>query len=619
MPKQTKKFYAGLPWLELGSAIVALVGIGLGLGVYQLAYAERAYPGVEVGVVKLKGLTQVEAEAALTSAWDTFSRAGIPLTLGQQTLNLTPSLSSATDPDLSYELLRFNSQATASRALALGHSGGFFKRALEAAAALFLNGKLEPVTEVEVDRVVQFIRDSASEVEIAATDARFAIDLAGNLRFEKEAAGTMIDRVALEQSLKQRLNAFSSESVEVQIVPQAPQLTERDLAPLLKEAQALLVDRELIFQLGDEEWKASPEVWHAWLSAKEEARKVSLALKPLPTDDFWLSLEQAVNSPARNARFELADGKVSLFEGGEAGRTLDRVATLEAALAALEAGESLAVPLAITTTEPEVTTAEVNDLGITEIIGVGRSNFKGSPPNRRHNIKVGAQTLNGLIIQPNEEFSLVKALGAIDATTGYLPELVIKGNRTIPEFGGGLCQIGTTIFRAALASGLPIVERRNHSYRVVYYEPAGTDATIYDPKPDFRFLNDTGGVILIQTRIKGDDLIFEFWGTKDGRKVEQTTPRIYNIVAPPPTKLIETEDLEPGVKKCTEKPHSGADTEFTYTVTYPSGEVKQEVFKSHYIPWQEVCLVGVPKGTLPKPSEPDTPTPSGEQTNPAGA
>jgi vancomycin resistance protein YoaR len=182
-----------------------------------------------------------------------------------------------------------------------------------------------------------------------------------------------------------------------------------------------------------------------------------------------------------------------------------------------------------------------------------------------------------------------------------LPELVIKGNRTIPEYGGGLCQIGTTVFRATLASGLPVTARRNHSYRVVYYEPAGTDATIYDPAPDYKFVNDTGGTVLIQTRIEGDDLIFEFWGKPDGRIANQTKPRIFNITPPPPTKIIETEDLPVGEKKCTEKPHSGADTEFTYTVTYPNGEVKQEVFKSHYIPWQEVCLIGVPKGTLTPP------------------
>jgi vancomycin resistance protein YoaR len=134
---------------------------------------------------------------------------------------------------------------------------------------------------------------------------------------------------------------------------------------------------------------------------------------------------------------------------------------------------------------------------------------------------------------------------------------------------------------------------------VAYYEPAGTDATIYDPKPDLRFLNDTGHYILFTTEMTGDDLYFRFYGTKDGRTVVQTTPRVFNFVSPGPAKLIETTDLAPGVKRCTEKAHTGADTEFTRVVTYANGEKKTDVFKSHYKPWQEVCLIGVATPSAP--------------------
>jgi len=151
------------------------------------------------------------------------------------------------------------------------------------------------------------------------------------------------------------------------------------------------------------------------------------------------------------------------------------------------------------------------------------------------------------------------------------------------------------MFRTALGTGLPITMRRNHSYRVSYYEPAGTDATIYSPWPDLKFINDTGNNILIQSRIEGDNLFFDFWGTSDGRIATRTTPVIYNIVRPGPTKIIETLDLEPGVKKCTEHAHNGADAYFDYTVTFPNGEVREKRFNSHYVPWQEVCLVGVEK------------------------
>ncbi len=269
---------------------------------------------------------------------------------------------------------------------------------------------------------------------------------------------------------------------------------------------------------------------------------------------------------------------------------------------------------------PEVTTENINDMGIKELIGVGESNFSGSPANRRHNIRVGSNKLHGLLIKPDEEFSLTKTLGHINAAAGYLPELVIKGNRTIPEYGGGLCQVGTTMFRVAINTGLPVTERKPHSYRVSYYEPAGFDATIYDPSPDVKFINDTGHYILIQTFINGNILRYEFWGTDDGREVEVTQPKIFNITYPGPTKIIESPDLAPGQKQCTERAHNGADAVFYRTIKYASGDVEEETWSSTYRAWQAVCLVGPEaegegegegeedNGTTNEQTEPQTPT-----------
>ena len=262
----------------------------------------------------------------------------------------------------------------------------------------------------------------------------------------------------------------------------------------------------------------------------------------------------------------------------------------------------------VKTVEPEQRVGDLNDLGIVELLGTGKSSFAGSPKNRRHNIKIGADSVNGSLIPPEEEFSLLKTLGTIDKTTGYLTELVIKGNETIPEYGGGLCQIGTTTFRGTLAAGLPVTMRRPHSYTVSYYFDEdgrpGKDATIYDPWPDFKFLNDTEHHILIQAKLWGNNVMFEIWGTDDGRKVSfegQNTvsdikylkPTIFNITSPGPAKEIETEELAPGERKRTEYAHNGADTVFYQYITKPGEETEKITYSSHYVPWQEVFLVGV--------------------------
>jgi len=322
----------------------------------------------------------------------------------------------------------------------------------------------------------------------------------------------------------------------------------------------------------------------------------------------YLSVEigPEVNLEAMAPRLQIDNGRVTVWQSGQDGVALKLEESAQIISEwSLQTSDEISLLTEVTTNAAVDKNAE--DLGLKEIIGTGISHFAGSPKNRRHNIKVGADALNGLLLKPGEEFSLLKALGEIDGENGYLPELVIKENKTIPEFGGGLCQVGTTIFRATFNSGLPVTQRRNHSYRVSYYEPAGTDATIYDPAPDYRFRNDTSHHVLIQTRIEGDDLIFDLWGTKDGRQFEATKPVIYNIVKPPPTKIIETTDLAEGVRKCTESAHAGADAYFDYSVTYPDGETKKTRFSSHYVPWQAVCLVGAKKAA-PETNPPSTPT-----------
>ena len=175
-----------------------------------------------------------------------------------------------------------------------------------------------------------------------------------------------------------------------------------------------------------------------------------------------------------------------------------------------------------------ISLTKAQEIGVNTLIGRGESNFTGSPKNRRHNIGVGASKFNGAIIPKGEIFSFLKTLGPVDQNTGYLPELVIKKDKTVPEYGGGMCQVSSTCFRAAVNSGLRVVERQNHAYPVQYYSPQGTDATVYIPKPDLKFINDTPGDILIQTRIEGNLLFFDFFGQSGGRKVELEGPRTWD-------------------------------------------------------------------------------------------
>jgi vancomycin resistance protein YoaR len=256
-------------------------------------------------------------------------------------------------------------------------------------------------------------------------------------------------------------------------------------------------------------------------------KRIFLTLDSDVAKNSIANLAEKVNKDPVNSGLKIENGKVTLFSLSEKGLKIDEEKSLETIIGFLKSkamGTNLELPY--TEIEPTITADSIDNMGIDSLLGEGRSNFRGSPKNRIFNIDVATNRFNGVLIRPGEEFSFVTILGEVDGEHGYLPELVIKHDKTEPEFGGGICQVSTTAFRAAIYSGLEITARRNHAYPVSYYNPQGMDSTIYIPKPDLRFKNDTPGYILIQTKIIGTELIFQFYGTSDGRKTTIIGPTI---------------------------------------------------------------------------------------------
>ena len=327
-------------------------------------------------------------------------------------------------------------------------------------------------------------------------------------------------------------------------------------------------------------------------------------------NEFFDTIASQIEKEARDAKIDIYNGRVTNFVESRNGIVLDRDEAYNTLLAMLEDSDpKKTVELVTSVKEPAVKTGDVNDLGITEVLGTGTSSYKGSPWNRKQNIQNGVNLLNGILIPPGEEFSLINALEPFTKENGYLPELVIKGDKIKPEIGGGLCQIGTTTFRTTMNSGLKITDRRNHSLVVSYYnDPSngnpGTDATIYDPAPNYKFLNDTEHHVLFQAEnlTGSQELRFTFWGTSDGRVGSYVPPTVLRWIPVGEEKIVETTDLEPGVKECQEA-HIGADTTFDYTVLKSDGTKEVVTYESHYRPLPKICLLGVEEKIDEEPEE----------------
>lgn len=580
--------------LKVAIVFFILIFFAASFLIFDRAYADRIYPGVYLGQLSVGGLKPEEAASLLSKKINGLKEEGIIFFYNNEKFKLSPLVSS-TGGDLSYFLFDLEDEKALEEAWQAGRANSFWLNWREKLSSLIFKKIIYLTPTIREEEIKKILKENFSRFENPGRPAEIKVKAGEGIKIETaaEKSGQSINYNLALSELKTELARLNYNPIALSLMIDQPAPRLRDCLNIESRVHKILALAPLALAYQEQTWEVSQELLADWLNLKAGDAGCEIGI----SEEKFISFAEKeiapkINREAMNAKFAVENGRVTEFQGSQNGLALSSTESLKRLEEAISSQTPI-IALAAEETKSEVQTENINDLGIREIVGTGQSNFAGSPPNRRHNIKNGADTLHGLLIKPEEEFSLLKALGEINALSGYLPELVIKGNKTIPEYGGGLCQIGTTMFRAALASGLPITMRRNHSYRVQYYEPAGTDATIYDPAPDFRFLNDTGRYLLIQRRIEGDNLYFDFWGTKDGRIIEQTKPVIYNIVKPGPAKIIETTDLKPGEKKCTERAHNGADAYFDYRITYADGALKEKRFSSHYIPWQEVCLVGV--------------------------
>ncbi|MFA6099179.1 MAG: VanW family protein [Patescibacteria group bacterium] len=577
-------------------AIFVLGGAVIGFVFYFDAhYNDKIYPGTAVGSLDIGGLSYNQAQEAIQSKMNEIIDQGLPFKYGDESFVIHSTAGDVVNPELSSKIISFNIDKTINT---LKTEQARMNEA-EHIYNWLAGYQTSVAVEIDQDKLTEALAAEVSSYEQPAVNSRLIINEDYSLETSQEKSGQAFNYNKIYQEAGRQLERLSVAPVILRLQEDNPKITRASAETVLPLVRQVLETAPFTAVYDDYAWLIDKEQVRQWLELEIDNGKLTVGLADSSLTPYLEEMAGIINIEKKEGKFSMENGKVTEFQPSQKGRELDIRASRENINEKIRQVGITEIDLAVKETEPELSTEKVNNLGINELIGEGRSNFAGSPTNRRHNITVGANTLNGILIAPDEEFSLVKTLGKIEASTGYLPELVIKGNKTTPEYGGGLCQIGTTTFRAAVNAGLPITARTNHSYRVSYYEPAGTDATIYDPKPDMKFINDTGHHILFTTEISGNDLIFRFYGTADGRKVEVTDPRVYNLVKPGPSKLVETTDLAPGVKKCTEKAHTGADAEFSRTVTYADGEKKSDTFKSHYKPWQEVCLIGVEKLSEP--------------------
>lgn len=549
----------------------------------------------------LGSLTREEAAMRLEAAVNEFSRSGISLSINGQLESIQPE-TAGFDVDLAQAL---------DMAFERGRGGPLTARLWDSLTALWRKNILAAPVRVDQPALERRIEEIASRVSSPRKDIRLEVKGGGVSLLTDTAPGHTIDRVQAAKEVTTALQHLDGSTIVLSLKDDPPQADPATGQPALQDARKLMA-RGLNLQYEDSQFFISRERIGSWIVSEYQGSALRAGLDRTKIAQYIdTTVAAALNVEPQAPSVSTTDGRVVGFLPAKVGRVVEQqkliediIGTLQSRTGQQASADTIVVPVHVS---KMALTGLDEASGIRELVGKATTPFTGSPKNRISNIKNGVKYLSGVVIEPGAEFSTLGALGTIDNTTGYLPELVIKGDRTTPEFGGGLCQVSTTLFRAALDAGLPITARRNHSFRISYYEKDGTgkfigpglDATIYEPDIDFKFLNDTGNPLLVIGYVIGDKLTFEFYGTHDGRNSHVSTPKLLSEISPGEPVYIETANLAPGVTKQIEVPHPGGSTVATYTVTYPGGIKKTQEFKSYYRRWPAKFLVGVSSPTSP--------------------
>ncbi len=557
--------------------IIFLTTLSVYLIILNFYYKDKFYPGTTIANFNVSGKTKEQTIKFLNKKLEKFNN-GIIFQSKNYNKKIQPELFG----------VEIDLEKTINQAFNKTNSGQKHSRTKNIVRTLIFKNNNDLIYSILPVKLSNFydqelvqLNQKKQETNIAYQDNDFKIVLGKS--------GYSLNKEFLTSLINKRVKNLSTTEIKIPFQKINPVKNKKEIFKAKLEAKNI-TSQNILLELENNQWEINPEILTSWanfamqkslqnnrLNLENNLRLQEIILNALATKQKsyqynliayfdrqkignYLSknIAPTINQAPLNIRLQMQNNKLVVLSPAKKGRELLIEGNLKNIISNIKK-ENTTIKLITKSLGAEINEKNIESLGIKELLGKGESNFSGSPKNRIQNITIASQKLNGILVKPDEEYSLVDNLGEVNAEAGYLPELVIKENKTIPEYGGGLCQIATTNFRTAINSALPITERQSHSYAVQYYDPQGTDAAIYIPHPDLKFHNNTKNYILIQTSIFNDILTFEFYGTKDGRSVKFEGPEYWD-----------------------QKPDKSFKAKYTQIITYSDKSEKKSIFYSFY-------------------------------------
>lgn len=613
--------------LVLLTLLVGIISAGILWIVYQARYQGRIYKGVTIGGVTVEGLTTSEAIARLQQELSAEQMPYLVMTSGDRSWTVSPSQLGA-----AYRL-----EPAVTEAITLGRSGPFRSDLLTQLRLLLFGYRIIPQITFESGTMLVYLRELASDSVQPARASQLIVQ-GLEISTNQEQTGQEVDYAATQQAVQQtilaglgtagwgqeiQIDVFGALTAQAQVLQTTQVMTVpviiRSITPQLanfQEAQdqahvllstpiTLYATIENINSSGASEfitqtWVIDQARLASWLVVQNEQSAQGLTAHVTLDEQKILAYLQALDSlvsrPPREGLFnyDAQNQTIQVLKPAVVGYSLDIQSALDL-LRTLCLSEKRDGILPLRSIQPTIHLADLQAMLPLSLIGEGETQFLGSTAERFQNIRRASEQFKGVVVPPKATFSFLAELGPVTIANGYSESWIIYGNQTILGPGGGVCQVATTLFRAAFYGGFPIVERTPHSYRISRYEPpVGLDAAVFSPGTDFKFTNDQDTPIIITNEIDETTgvIYFRIYGKATNLTVHiENNETSREIKAGDPILEVDPK-LAPGDKVLVEESHDGIDAVLTRVIESDGKIISKEQFYSRYVPWPARYRVG---------------------------
>lgn len=508
--------------LLFAAVIVLLFAVATG---DQVMFGNRIFPGVHVGPVDVGRMTADAASRELSERLSTVSTLTVRWPGGERTVRI------------SGDSLRIDTAGAASQAFATGRAGNLFSR-LATRWRAARDGLILPVESQPTGPAMEALQRASQDIYRPAGDAHFALNRRGSLVIVPGKDGRVLDKRTAAEMLADTVLARGA-TVELRVKSTPPAVTT-PLASAFASVASRWAAAGVHLKIGRTHVVLRPEQIVA--AATVSDRRLIISPSAL-SRRFGPAAGNFARKP-RSATFTVARDRVYIIPD-DPGRAVDWAGTARRLVAALNSGRR-SLPAEIRSVPADLTRADLAALGIHRLLSSFTTRFRLGADGRDINIALSARAVRGKVLAVGQIFSLNRATGPRNARTGYKEALVFQNGKVVPGIGGGVCQVSSTLYEAALFADLRIVERSSHSMAVTYLPP-GRDATTFYPTVDLKFQNTTLAPILLWSAVKRDKLTMQVYGS--GRRPKVTIKTVVRKTIPPKQTIVYTSSLPRGVRQ----------------------------------------------------------------------